>query len=68
MQPVDEYALMEWLKEEALKAHDKMYDCYCKDDHSQGMFHKGEEQAFNNVIAHIQNGRVNQRPHVKERI
>jgi hypothetical protein len=32
------------------------------------MFHKGEEQTFNKVIAHIQNGRVSQRPHVKERI
>lgn len=68
MQPLDEYALMEWLKEQALKAHNNMCDCYCNDDHSNGMFHKGEEQSFNKVISHIQNGRKNARPHVKDRI
>ncbi len=65
MQPLDEYALMEWLKGEALKAHN-MRESASHDDEWNA--HDSRKDAFNEVIAHIQNGRINSRPHVKERI
>lgn len=69
MQPVDEYALMEWLKEEALKAHNIACSCnVSKTPSREQVRFESMEDTFNFVIAHIQNGRTNQRPHVKERI
>ena len=79
MQPLDEYALMEWLKEEALKAHNAVSDANactkCSFSKACGMFEGSNgcvaplyEDAFNKVITHIQNGRKSQRPHVMERI
>lgn len=77
MQPLDEYALMEWLKEEALKAHNSPelpscslcgYKAICDKYSEEGCLAPAYEDAYNKVITHIQNGRVNARPHVKERI
>jgi len=69
MQPLDEYALMEWLKEQSLDAHNS--EAFSRNgescEYEYGVF-AGREEAFNEVITHIQNGRTNQRPHVKERI
>jgi hypothetical protein len=70
MQPVDEYALMEWLKGEALKAHEKANVPRGTKGSTEGERHGHymQEMAYNKVITHIQNGRKNARPHVKERI
>ena len=80
MQPVDEYALMEWLESMALDAH---LEVQREKDARETIPHNTPERIlktceikmceqresdFNEVITHIQNGRVNQRPHVKERI
>ncbi len=67
--PVDEYSLMEWPKEKALDAHNS--ETFSRNgescDYDNGIF-AGREEAFNEVIEHIQNGRTNSGPHVKERI
>ena len=80
MQPLDEYALMEWLKEEALKAHNIRHVQKCKDcsynlacvvdgsDKLQPCAITGNRDMANKAITRIQNGRKSQRPHVKERI
>jgi hypothetical protein len=80
MQPLDEYALMEWLKGEALKAHEirhvqKCVDCSynlaCNVDSSdklQPCAITGIKDFANKTISHIQNGRKNARPHIKERV
>ena len=68
MQPVDEYALMEWLKGEAMKESNEMYAAQNVRNTYDDMYHRGKLHALNAVITHIQNGRVNSRPHVKERI
>jgi hypothetical protein len=77
MQPVDEYALMEWLKGEALNAHNAPELPTCNKCHLKTLCDKYSdyeciapiyELAINKVITHIENGRKNQRPHVKERI
>lgn len=78
MQPVDEYALMEWLKAEVLKAHSTwcndcefINDCPIQEDEVRTEILcalDAQEKAFNKVITHIQNGRKNARPHVKDRI
>jgi len=69
VRPVDEYSLMEWLKEKALDAHKS--ETFSRNgescDYDYGVF-AGREEAFTEVIKHIQNGRTNSRPHVKERI
>jgi hypothetical protein len=69
MQPVDEYALMEWLKEKSLDAHNS--ESFSRNgestEYDDGVF-AGREEAFNEVVEHIQNGRENARPHMKERI
>jgi hypothetical protein len=80
MQPVDDaYSLMEWLKAETLKAHNHIEECKnschgkdCEEDDgccmSSSCEWSGRKTAYETIITHIQNGRVNQRPHVKERI
>jgi hypothetical protein len=81
MQPVDEYALMEWLKGEALKAHNinTIAGASCKECPATEICGNTDsamcddirliyESTIDKVITHIQNGRINQRPHVKERI
>lgn len=69
VRPVDEYSLMEWLKEQSLDAHNS--ETFPSNgeicDYDNGVF-AGREEAFNEVIEYIQNGRENGRPHVKERI
>jgi hypothetical protein len=79
VRPVDEYSLMEWLKEQSLTAHNACVNhLHCSKCPIQPACAKigGDckdvtliyEYAMNKVIEHIQNGRIDSRPHVKERI
>jgi len=69
VQPVDEYALMEWLKEKSLDAHNSQSFSRNGEstEYDTGVF-AGREEAFNEVADHIQNGRVSQRPHVLHKV
>lgn len=64
--PPDMDALIAWLKEQALEAHNKAYDSYCESDHYSSKYYLAEQNAFNRVIAKIENSRANQRPHVPQ--
>ena len=69
-------ALESWLREKALEAHNEAERCKAKRESAltteervaalcQMREYKRAEDAFNEVITKIQNGRINQRPHVR---
>ena len=73
--PDDTRSLESWLREKALKAHTKWWTCQqnchnieCDDDDgvcvATSCNQRGKEEMANEVITKIQNGRVDQRPHV----
>lgn len=67
--PPDMDALLAWLKERALEAHNKTCTiCLCRQRCTVLGFEtcsdSKEERIYNRVIAKIENSRVNQRPHV----
>ena len=73
----DDHSLLAWLRGKALEAHNNICDAnactkcsFSKacDSSLGGCVAPEFEAAFNMVIAYIEHGRIDQRPHVKERI
>ena len=63
----DDHSLLAWLRGKALEAHNLANICTVSrtaPSREQTRF-EAQEDAFNEVIAYIEHGRIDQRPHIK---
>lgn len=63
--PQDTHSLLSWLIDQELKAHNNAAKHH---GFTKGLEYAAEEKAYKRVIDKIRNGRVGQRPHVREDI